>query len=478
MPDSIDKPGNETRANGGSAPLVAYVLKQRSTAFRIFLLVVAVAAMTLVRAVFGLIFPNAGFFSFYFPAVMIVTIMAGWQMGLACVGLSVVISTWLFMTPAISLGPHSTAQWLTIASFVVAAALQVGLAQWLRSVLQQMERNENRYRQLVSATSGIVWTTDAAGNVEEPQPGWLEITGIGWPDYAGRAWMQSIHEDDRGRLLFQSWDTDATGAHHAEVRIRHAPSGEWRWFAIRAVPIRDTSGNPREWVTIITDIHERKLARDRRELVIGELRHRLKNLFTVIGSLAQSSRPRGAPIVDEFIAKLNSRLRALSAAADLVMARGRGSLDLGSVIQATLAPFAEERSSRFEVSGPAIELSEETGGAIALAIHELTTNALKYGALSVPEGKVRLTWWRSLVPDGERIEIEWQESGGPICTQPTQSGFGMRVIQFAAAREKSGEVTLDYPPKGLYCRISFVVAYTAESAPSSAAPIFEDAGIL
>jgi PAS domain S-box-containing protein len=445
-------------------------------AFRIFLLVLAVAAVTLVRVLFGLLIPHAGFFAFYFPAVMIVTIMAGWRMGLACVALSAVVSTWLFLPPPMAFGRPTTAQALSIISFVVAALLQVALAQWLRSVLQQMERNENRYRQLVSATSGVVWTPDAAGRVLEPQPGWLEIAGVAWPGYAGHAWMQSIHEEDRAKLTFD-WDTDASGAHHTELRVWHAPSGNWRWFAMRAVPIRDASGNRREWVTILTDVHERKLARDRRELVIGELRHRLKNLFAVIGSLVQSSRPGNEPAVDQFVGKLLGRLNALSAAADIVMARGRVSLELGEAARATLAPFMEERSQRMTIDGPPLELREETGAALTLAIHELATNAIKYGALSVPEGKVSLRWRRTPAGDGEQVEIVWKETGGPACSPPAQSGFGSRVIKYAVSREKSASVTLDYPPEGLFCRIAFV---KQPDSPATAGPnkTFEDVGIL
>lgn len=477
MPRLADSSAHNVRAGAGSAPLVAYILKQRSLAFRIFLLIVVVAAMTAVRGVFGLVVPHVGFFAFYFPAVMIVTILTGWQMGLVCIAVSAAVATWLFMAPELALAPPTFSQSLNIASFVGAAGLQVIVAQWLRSVLQQMERNENRYRQLVSATSGIVWTTDADGSVEEPQPGWSEITGVRWPNYGGDRWSQSIHEEDRERLVFKSWTVDSPEAHSAEIRIWHAPSNDWRWFAARAVPINDTSGNPREWVTIITDTHERKLARDRREMVIGELRHRLKNLFTIIGSLAQSSRPRNAPEVDLFIGKLTGRLHALSAAADLVVARGRVSLELGEVVRATLAPFMEERSSRMSIEGPPLELQEESGAAIALAIHELATNAIKYGALSVPDGKVNLSWWRNPVPEGERVEIVWKETGGPACSAPTQLGFGSRVIKFAASREKSGEVTLDYPPEGLFCRISFV---KQPDSPATAGPnkTFEDVGIL
>jgi PAS domain S-box-containing protein len=420
---------------------------------------------------------NSGFFAFFFPAVMVVTILAGWEMGLASIILSVFVSLWLFMPPALSFLPPNLSQSLAIISFVGASVLQVVLAQWLRNVLKRMEHNENRFRQLVHATSGIVWTTDAAGHVEEPQPGWIEITGVEWPSYRGRAWMDSVHEEDRSELPFDAWNTDPSGSYAAEIRIWHQPSNDWRWFSAQAVPIRDTNGNVHEWVTIIIDIHQRKLARDRRELVIGELRHRLKNLFAVIGSLTQSSRPRGTPVVDEFIAKLNGRLHALSAAADLVVARGRVSLELSEVASATLAPFMEERSSRIAADGPKVELSEETGGALALAIHELATNAIKYGALSVPDGKVRLNWRHDPVDDGERVEIEWRETGGPVCAPPSRLGFGARVIKFAAAREKSGKVTLDYPPEGLRCRISFV-KNSETPAPSAPDPMFEDLGIL
>ena len=477
MPRLFDAAANDARPGAGSAPLMAYVLKQRSVAFRIFLLVVIVALATAVRGIFGLVVPTTGFFAFYFPAVMIVTILAGWEIGLLSIALSVLVSTWLFMAPVMELMPPTFSQSLNIASFVGAALLQTALAQWLRNVLKQMERNENRYRQLVNATSGIVWTTDADGAVEEPQPGWIEITGVDWPGYRGRAWTESVHEEDRGKLVFDTWNIDATGSYHTEIRIWHAPSADWRWFGARAVPIRDQSGNLREWITTITDVHARKLARDRRELVIGELRHRLKNLFTVIGSLAQSSKPRGEPVVDQFIDKLTGRLHALSAAADLVVARGRTSLELGDVVRATLAPFMEERSPRIRIEGSVLELSEETGGAIALAVHELATNAIKYGALSVPEGKVSLTWWHNPVPEGERIEIEWKETGGPSCEPPTSKGFGTRVISFAASREKSGEVTLDYPPEGLICRIVFVKTADPAMVPAPN-PMFQDLGIL
>lgn len=463
-------PDTETRLTRGTAPLVAYILKQRSIAFRIFLLLLIVGGATAVRGLFGLLLPHVGFFSFYYPAVMIVTILAGWKFGLLAIALSMVVSTSLFLAPA----PNLTAPTLSIIAFGCAALLQLLLAQWLRTVLKQMERNENRFRQLVAATSAIVWTTDEKGEVEEPQAGWTELTGMTWPSYRGRAWTNIVHAEDRAKVAFDAENINSSGAYHTEVRIKHAQAG-WRWFAVRAVPIRDAGGNIREWISTISDVHVRKLAGDRSEMVIGELRHRLKNLFTVIISIAQNSRPRNAPVVNQYISKLNGRLQALSAAADQVMARHGACLDLGEVIRATLAPFTEDRSGRIRIEGPALQFDEQTGGAIALAVYELATNAIKYGALSAPEGRVMLHWRLEPDPRGQRVQIVWRESGGPVCTPPRHFGFGTRVIKFAASHETAGGVTINYLPEGLECRISFIQAQDTEA---TGAPAPETIGIL
>ena len=141
MPKFFDIAASEVRPGSGSAPLVAYILKQRGIAFRIFLLVLFVGLATIVRSVFGLLIPDTGFFAFYFPAIMVVTILAGWEMGLASIVLSILLSLWLFMLPAMKISSPNFSQSLNIVVFVIAAVLQVALAQWLRNVLSQMERN-------------------------------------------------------------------------------------------------------------------------------------------------------------------------------------------------------------------------------------------------------------------------------------------------------------------------------------------------
>jgi len=218
------------------------------------------------------------------------------------------------------------------------------------------------------------------------------------------------------------------------------------------------SGSGQDWVISLHDIHEHKVSSDRREIVIGELRHRLKNLLTIIDALAKNSRSKldGAE-VEAFLKRFLGRLHALGAAADLFLAGRNVDVEYGAIVRATLSPFIEENGTRFILSGPELLLSEETGGTLGLAIHEMATNALKYGALSMEGGKVFIRWSVLPVNNGaERIEIEWKERGGPRPVPPNREGFGTRLIRSVPARERSGEVQIAYDADGFSCRIAFV----------------------
>ena len=428
------------------------VLTRRSMESRVLILLGALGIATAVRAAFGIVITGAPF-AFYFPAIMVITVLAGWETGVAALLVSVVLGVWLFMQrngawPA-------PPQMLIIGVYMAASTFQIAFAQWLRQTMERLDESEARFRQLVSVTSGIVWMMDGDGEVHMPQSGWSETTGVEWPAYKDRGWLDSLHENDRKGAIPVMARIGAQGFYQTEFRLRDAKANDWRWFGLRAVPILDRHKRVRAWIGTLTDIEARKHARERREIVIGELRHRLKNLFTVISSIAQSSKPPNEPAVDAFLHKLTGRLHALNAAADLVMVDWRTTIEIRAMVNATLAPFMAD-DARIEIDGPSLELSEETGGGLALAIHELATNALKYGALSVPGGNVALEWVCEPGAHGEEFILTWKETGGPRPNKPTQEGFGTRVVQFAVSREKKGEVTLDYQPDGLFCRIAFL----------------------
>lgn len=279
------------------------------------------------------------------------------------------------------------------------------------------------------------------------------LKNASWAEQPTASWHDAIHPDDR-----KLWPVEAAEPQRIELRLKQ-PDGNWRWHRLRATPRLRPDGSVKEWVGTLHDIHEQKLASEHRELVIGELRHRLKNLLTVIDALAKNSRKPDADEqgVEAFLQRFLGRLRALGAAGDLVLAGNRISVEMKSLFKSTLAPFSSDASPRIEIDGPRVLLSEETGAGLGLAIHELATNALKYGALSVPEGRVSLHWTLATEGGDHNLALEWKELGGPAPQAPEKPGFGTRMIKYVAAREKRGEVAITYPEDGLSCRISFAI---------------------
>lgn len=392
---------------------------------------------------------------FYLPAILLVTLIAGWQAGVACYLASIAFGWY-----------QARGEIMPLDFFVLVAALMLGIAVALRRILVQMKQSEARLRSLVEASSGVVFTTDRGGQIRQPHPGITERTGIPWDGYRGLNWRQALHPEDI-EALPKTLLPSGTNSFVAEIRVQHSDTGEWRWYRVRALPLTGADGDVREWVGSLTDIHEARLAREQRELLVGELRHRMKNLLTVIGALAKSSRSDNDANIDAFLTRFLGRLNALGTAADIVLASNRVSIETGAVVRATLSPFGEP--ARFHVEGPKVQLSEQTGGALAMAVHELATNALKYGALSVPEGSVAIVWTCSRIEDGERFVFEWTERGGPPALAPNKHGFGTRLIGFVPLHEKAGDVKIEYRPEGLYCRIEFTKVPGQPSVASAAA---------
>lgn len=289
------------------------------------------------------------------------------------------------------------------------------------------------------------------------------LDGVGWTPTAATEWFESIHPDDRALWPLK----DQGEARRVELRLR-SDDGDWRWHRLRATPLHDDRGNLREWIGTLHDIHDQKLAGEHRDLIIGELRHRLKNLVTVIDALAKNSRRRPAeePGVEAFLQRFLGRLHALGAAGDLVLAGNRVSIDAGALARATLAPFMNESAQRIRIDGPPLLLSEELGAGLGLTVHELATNALKYGALSVPDGSVSFRWTITPGENGRDIVFVWEERGGPRPVAPEKPGFGTRMIKYAVARERDGRAEIDYRPEGVVCRIAF----TAEPVDAPARP--------
>ena len=194
------------------------------------------------------------------------------------------------------------------------------------------------------------------------------------------------------------------------------------------------------------DITERKKAEERQSLLMGELDHRVKNMLSNVSAIARLSSQR-ATSVDAFVNALDGRIQAMSRAHTLVRRVSWGGANLHALVSEAMAAFRSRAGTNIEVSGDPVYVVPELTQSLALIIHELATNAVKYGALSTPEGTVRISWSKSGGPAG-RLRFLWQERGGPTTSSPTQNGFGLTVLN-SAAQDLGATASCNFDTAGL-----------------------------
>lgn len=272
-------------------------------------------------------------------------------------------------------------------------------------------------------------------------------------------WQRFIHPDDAKRFPEHHKRLKTIKAGEIlswELRMRDS-AGQWRWFTCRdSLLSSDASGKPHFVVGNATEITDQKTAEQHKDILAGEMRHRAKNLIPLIEGIGRLSRPRNQPDIAAVIDAYTGRLMALLRTGDLILSSNSRRADLHAVIEATLAPFRDEdEPDRITADGPAVALTERTAGALALAIHELATNAIKYGALSTQDGSATLRWELASRDGAQRFSMEWREAGGPPVSLPQSEGFGGRVIRHSVAHEPNGSIALEYLPDGVHCRFAF-----------------------
>lgn len=208
----------------------------------------------------------------------------------------------------------------------------------------------------------------------------------------------------------------------------------------------DGSPKPVSGLVAIQDITPFKEAEARIEYLLGEVTHRSKNMLSVVQGIARLTEKNSKP--EDFMRQFSARLTALSANQTTLINDQWAALTMAHLVRAQMKPYAAESQNRLSIDGPDVQLNETAAQAIGMALHELATNAIKYGALSNSDGTVEIRWdVKGLMK--KEFYIEWTEVGGPPVLTPTRKGFGETVIRQMASSSVSGTVSLDYDPSGV-----------------------------
>jgi PAS domain S-box-containing protein len=273
-----------------------------------------------------------------------------------------------------------------------------------------------------------------------------EINGVPAAEHVGRTIAEvvpGIAEPVR-RLMERMRAGEIVSTYEINGEIEPGAAGSWLTYWL---PLRRANGSLRGYNVVVEDVTDRKLEEDRRKLLVDELNHRVRNTLAVVQSIARQTLAGhgGADAREAF----EERLYALAAAHSILTREHWTAADLREVITAAAGSQAAQR---LRLDGPPVALPPSVAVTLSLALHELGTNASKYGALSLPTGHVDVTW-RLTGPRRSRLLLRWEEVEGPPVHPPVRKGFGMRLLQRALSAELGGAVNLEFAPAGVICEM-------------------------
>jgi PAS domain S-box-containing protein len=342
-----------------------------------------------------------------------------------------------------------------------------------------LRESKDRLQLALSAAQLGWWQYDPRRRVVSGDARFKEILDVTADEMPIQEIMRRVHPDDVERAwaaLEAALDPVNPRRSATEFRLRRG-DGEVRWVETLGLAYFERDGRERRavsFVSTVEDITERKAREEERKeceekehLLMREINHRAKNMLSVVDAIAHQTATRNP---EDFVERFSERIQALAANQDLLVQNEWHGVEIEDLVHAQLAPFAGLIGSRIAVHGPKLCLNAASAQAIGLALHELTTNAGKYGALSTDTGRVDVCW----ESDGDSFTMSWTERDGPPVSPPERRGFGTIVMETMAERSVDGKVDLDYAPSGLTWRLTCPAAKPA--APREREPNFRGRG--
>jgi PAS domain S-box-containing protein len=330
-----------------------------------------------------------------------------------------------------------------------------------------LRASEEFTRSILKSSTDCIKVLDTDARLRFMSPGGLEvmevddfgaIEGCDWRDF----WSGPDHEKAREAVK--------TALAGGNARFQgHTPTmkGRPRWWDVAVTPIPGQDGSVEKLLSVSRDITESKQAEEHQRLLIHELNHRVKNTLATVQSIATQTL-RNAATLDEAQGAFEARLFALSRAHDVLTRENWEGANLRAIISEAVAPYGNDREDRLRLSGPHVRLPPRMALALAMALQELSTNAVKYGALSNETGEIRISWRLDATQAPPHLHLRWEESGGPPVQAPKRRGFGTRLIERSLALDLEGDVEIRFASGGVICTVDAPIEPVASPSSSHA----------
>jgi PAS domain S-box-containing protein len=328
------------------------------------------------------------------------------------------------------------------------------------STARLMQSEQRRTLALAAGNMGS-WDWDIATGDYLWDEGHYRIFGVDPQDFSvtPENIRTRIHSDDWHHLQISLERMAKDGhAHQVEFRVLR-PNGQVRWCVGSAAATVDKDNQVVRVSGVTFDITDRKEAEERQTLLAREVDHRAKNALALVQSILRLTRAKTLPA---YVAAVEGRIKALSRAHTILSQSRWHGADLRGLVDEELAPYRAGNAEKIKITGPEVLLHPASAQTLALALHELATNAAKYGALSSISGKLELGWQLS---DG-KLTLNWNETGGPATKSPSVNGFGTRIILASIERQLRGQIAFDWRQEGLRCVISVPLSGAMETIES------------
>ena len=327
--------------------------------------------------------------------------------------------------------------------------------------------SEGRLQTLMEGIPQLVWRSCEKGLWTWASPQWLQFTGQSPEQSRSMGWLDVIHPDDHAAATLAWADARPHGLLDIEYRVRRAANGDWMWHHTRSVPVRNEGGRIVEWLGTSTDVQVLKEFQERQGVLVAELQHRTRNLIALVRSTSEKT-ARGSADLTDFRARFRDRLDALARVQGLLSRlNDLERVTFDDLIKAELAAMDSDPDKVTLEGPPGIRLRSSTVQTLAMGLHELATNAVKYGALRQPHARLAVSWrWESLGEGGKPwLHIDWRETGvtmAPAGTDARGAGQGRELIERALPYQLSAKTSYELGRDGVHCTISLPVSATAD----------------